>query len=310
MTWRGGIVFVVVLLGLGLITSDVVSGPPDPEGWIYGDTSVSGLSPEEKRKLLGVLEGGQPPKAARLYADYSYPSSLDWRDRYGGDFTTPIKDQGQCGSCVAFAVVASIESRLEVRLNAPNLTPDLSEAHPFFCGCGNCCGLGWWNDLALDYIVEHGVSDEACFPYQIGDPPCSLCPDWQERTVNLTHWVGVEGYDEMKQAIADGGPISVVMEVRADFFGYVSGVYCPGPAPWLLGLHAVEIVGYDDEEGYWIVKNSWGTGWGEDGWFRIGYYFQGDPDEAHCGIRPHGYVPFVDLGLDNKIYLPLLMKGE
>lgn len=286
-------VFLAVLIAI-LLIPDAIAGPPEPEGWIYGETSVSGLSTKEKVSLLGVAEGGQPPRATRLYAEYSYPSKIDWRDRSGRDFTTPIKDQGQCGSCVAFAVVASIESRLEVRLGRPDLNPDLSEADVFYCGCGACCWKGWWNYLALDHIVGHGVSDEACFPYRVGDPPCELCPDREKRTVNLTHWSGVQGHDEMKQAIADDGPISVVMEVRLDFFGYVGGVYCPEGAPWFVGLHAVEIVGYNDEEGYWIVKNSWGTDWGEDGWFRIGYYFRGDPEyNLHCGIRPYGYVPFV-----------------
>lgn len=290
-----------------LLVFEVVGGPPEPEGWIYGETSVSRLSPEEKAGLLGVAEGGQPPKAIRLYAEYSYPSKVDWRDRYGADFTTSVKDQGQCGSCVAFAVVASIESRLEVRLMQPGLNPDLSEAHVFYCGCGACCWRGWWNYEALDHIVEHGVSDEACFPYQIGDPPCELCSDWQERTVNLTHWVGVEGRDGMKQAIADNGPISVVIEVRGDFFGYKSGVYCP-TVPFGGGLHAVEVVGYDDEAGYWIAKNSWGTGWGEEGWFRIGY----DCLSLVPGDRDYGYVPFADaepLVLDNKIYLPFVFKN-
>lgn len=316
MKWRNRIIFILVMLGLGLFTFDASGGPPEPEGWVYGETSVSNLSLEEKARLLGVVDGGQPPKAVRLYAEYSYPSRLDWRDRDGADFTTPIKDQGRCGSCVAFAVTASIESRLEVRLVRPGLNPDLSESHVFYCGCGACCSRGWWNHQALDYILEHGICDEACFPYEIGDPPCKLCSDWGERTVNLTHWVGVQGHDEMKEAIAEGGPISVVMEVYDDFFWYKGGVYCPGKTlPVFAGLHAVEIVGYDDDKGYWIAKNSWGTDWGEDGWFRIGYYFEGDPDSGlHCGIRPHGWVPFVDLDMEPptpkfKLYLPIIMKN-
>jgi len=294
----------VLMFGVVMSASlvfEVFGEPPEPEGWVYGETSVSGLSLEEKASLLGVAEGGQPPKAIRLYAQYSYPPRIDWRDRNGADFTTSIKDQGKCGACSVFAVVASIESRLEIWLIQPRLNPDLSEADVFYCGCGACCGSGWWNYLALDYIVEHGISDEACFPYQTGNPPCELCGDRAIRTVGLSHWVGVGGPDEMKQAIASGGPISVVMDVYLDFFFYKSGIYCP-TVSWLRGAHAVEIVGYDDEAGYWIAKNSWGTDWGEEGWFRIGY---------DCGVWDYGYVPFVDAEppiLDNKSYLPLIVK--
>lgn len=307
MKWHRSIVLALAMLALGVMAPDVASEPPKPERWVYGETSVSGLSLDDKRKLLGVLEGGRPPGATRFAIDYSYPSKVDWRDRFGGDYTTSVKDQGGCGSCVAFAVVASIESRLEVRLNAPGLNPDLSESQAFYCGCGNCCGLGWWNHEALDYIVANGLCDESCFPYIDRDVPCEPCLGWQQKVINLTHWVGVDGPEEMKQAIADDGPISVVMEVRLDFYGYVSGVYCPEGAPWLMGLHAVEIVGYDDEEGYWIVKNSWGADWGEDGWFRIGYRYN---EELHCGIQPYGYVPFVEPPvLDHKRYLPMVGKG-
>lgn len=295
------LVFISGAVILTLLATNVLGGPPEPEGWVYGETSVSGLSPEEKVQLLGVAEGGKPPEATRLYAEYSYPVRVDWRDRDGLDFTTPIKDQGGCGSCVAFAVAASIESRLKIRRGQPYLNTDLSESHIFYCGGSWGCSGGWWNYLALDYIVQQGISDEACFPYQDKDIPCKLCPDWEKRTVNLTHWVRVEGQDEMKQAIVDGGPISVVMEVMLDFFWYKGGVYCP-KVPWLQGLHAVEIVGYDDEVGYWIAKNSWGTAWGEEGWFRIGY---------DCGVWDYGYVPFVDAEppiYDNESYFPMIMK--
>ena len=89
----------------------------------------------------------------------------------------------------------------------------------------------------------------------------------------------------MKQSLADDGPFEALMVVYQDFYSYRSGVY---RHVWgsSVGVHAVAIVGYDDSLGYWIAKNSWGTGWGEAGWFRIAY---GD-----SSIDNYAYVPQVD----------------
>ncbi len=88
----------------------------------------------------------------------------------------------------------------------------------------------------------------------------------------------------MKQALADNGPFLATMRVYSDFFDYGGGVY---QYTWgeLEGGHAVAIVGYNDYQGYWIAKNSWGTGWGEGGWFRIAY--------GECAIDSYAYVPTI-----------------
>jgi uncharacterized repeat protein (TIGR02543 family) len=88
----------------------------------------------------------------------------------------------------------------------------------------------------------------------------------------------------MKQALADGGPFQATMLVYGDFFDYSGGVYRHTYGT-LQGAHAVTIVGYNDSSGYWIAKNSWGTGWGENGWFKIAY--------GQCSIDSYAYVPII-----------------
>jgi len=186
---------------------------------------------------------------------------------------------------VAFGTIAAIESRLEIAAGDPDLNPDLSEAHMFFCGSGRTCGTGWYPSAAMDFARDTGIADEPCYPYTGHDQTCSVCPDWQSRVTETSSWVGITSVADMKQALTDYGPFEVTMVVYTDFFYYAEGIY---QHTWgeIQGAHAVAVVGYDDNEGYWIVKNSWGTNWGENGWFRIAY---GD-----CYIDNYAYVPLVD----------------
>ncbi len=220
-----------------------------------------------------------------LSATYDYPSRVDWRAYGGHDWTTPVRNQASCGSCVAFATVAAMESRLEIALNDPHLNPDLSEAHLFFCGSGSTCGSGWYPSAALDFARDTGVADEACYPYSGQDQVCSVCPDWESRVTRISRWVGITDVSQMRQQLADNGPFEATMVVYTDFFYYTSGVY---EHSWgeRVGAHAVTVVGYDDDERYWIAKNSWGASWGENGWFRIAY--------GECSIDRYAYVPIID----------------
>jgi C1A family cysteine protease len=270
--------------------SDLCLADLQPEGWTAGETSVSRLSEEERAALVGVplevldWEQGQIAQAPpRLSASYSYPSTLDWRDFEGGDWTTPIRNQAGCASCVAFGTIGTIESRLEISTGDPNLNPDLSESHLFFCGGGNCT-YGWWPEGALDFARDTGIVDEACYPYTDQQQTCAPCADWEDRVTQISSWVDMWILDELKQELADNGPVEVVMMIYNDFYYYTGGVY-EHTSGAFAGLHAVTIVGYNDPEGYWIAKNSWGTDWGEDGWFRIAY--------GECDIDSYFYVPIM-----------------
>ena len=251
-------------------------------GWQAGVTSVSELPPEEQLIRLGVIP---PPggfdaviKQSEAYAGVGavtaagLPAAWDLRNINGQNFITPIRDQGGCGSCVAFGTCAAIEGKFRFQRGDPNLAVDLSEAHLFFClgrAQGVTCATGWMPGPAYACAANPGIADEACYPYNTGNTNCSgLCSDWQSRVTKVTgsHSVGAA---DIKAGL-QSGPISACFVVYNDFFSYRSGVYTHVTGG-VAGGHCIAIVGYDDAAGCWICKNSWGTGWGENGFFRIAY---------------------------------------
>jgi C1A family cysteine protease len=241
--------------------------------WQAGDTAISKLPPEEQVLRLGYSPGpGEETLEQRMAASTAnlaavtaaavgYPASYDWRNVGGKNFITPVRDQGGCGSCVAFGTTATVEGTFRVQRGDPNLAVDLSEAHLFYCVAksqGRNCGNGWWVGPALD-AYKNGIVDEPCFPYTAGDQNCNA----------------ITNAADMKTWLSTKGPLATCFSVYNDFFSYHSGVY-KHVTGGLAGGHCVCCIGYDDAQGCWICKNSWGTGWGDAGFFRIAY---GD-----CGI--------------------------
>jgi len=199
------------------------------------------------------------------------PDYFNWRDLNGTDFTTPIKTQGQCPSCEAYGLVAALETIVQYQVGHP-FGCDLSEAHLFFYP-GGTCKWGVNVSHAADYLVEYGVPDEGCFPDPQGsyDPPLNSVPGWENRTVKISEWGWVENNEEeIKSALIEYGPLVICFPVYEDFMYYRRGVY---RHRWgeRTGGHLVALVGYDDNEQCWIVKNSWGEQWGDHGWFKMGY---------------------------------------
>ena len=190
----------LLLVGI-LIISSVSSGSADPRSaqelkliqakisanghsWTANHTSVSDLSLAEKRHRLGLI--WQPAAGFRLPVvnnTATVAPAWDWRNVKGSSWVTPIKDQGGCGSCVAFATVATIESAAEISRSNTKPTPDLSEADLFFGG-GASCSAGWQFERALNRAQSVGIADEACWPY-VGDGPC---PDRANRVTKIASW--------------------------------------------------------------------------------------------------------------------------
>lgn len=220
--------------------------------------------------LLFIFPVLAEPRETRLSADV--PPSFSWRDINGTDFTTPVKNQAPAPTCEAYALIASLETKLQYQVGE-RYNPDLSEAHLYFYA-GGTVAAGYVNIVdAANYLMEHGVPDEGCFPdpHRPFDTPFESLPGWENRTVKISEWGWVEHDEEaMKRALIEHGPLMVCMYFWRDFYYYRGGVY---RHRWgrIAGGHVMAIVGYDDSEQCWVIKNSWGTEWGEDGWVRIAY---------------------------------------
>ncbi len=163
-------------------------------------------------------------------------------------------------------------------LNRPNeisilalQLPNFSEQDLVSCsGAGTCAGGS--PDSAANYAKNNGIVSEDCFPYTAHDDPCVLCSDWVDKLsrINGFGWVTQSWLDNAAvKAALQVGPLSCYMDVYDDFYSYLGGIYEPIGGANLEGGHVVVLVGYSEEENYWICKNSWGTWWGEQGYFKI-----------------------------------------
>ena len=279
----------VFAAGLGIET---LQKAIDEKGckWTAGETSVSNLSDEEFRKMLGGVRVEVEPTEGTKVAAYpvgTVPTSFDWRSN-GGNWITAIKDQGNCGACYAFATLGALEAIIRIASGNASHSIDLSEQYIVSCGpSGNKDGydyggcLGNYLDYTCDFLVNTGAPDESCFTYdstqQSGtEPACAnACADAASRVTKITSysWVNtadpnaIPTPDTLKNVVYIK-PVPVWMMVYEDFQYYTGGVYeyVSGDQQ---GGHFVVIIGWDDSQQCWIGKNSWGTSWGESGYFRI-----------------------------------------
>ncbi|XP_023811589.1 pro-cathepsin H [Oryzias latipes] len=218
-----------------------------------------------------------------------YPDSIDWRKK--GNYITPVKNQGACGSCWTFSTTGCLES---VTAIATGKLLSLSEQQLVDCaqdfnnhGCN-----GGLPSQAFEYIMYNkGLMTEQDYPYTAMEDKCMYKPSLAAAFVKEV--VNVTAYDEMGMvdAVATHNPVSFAFEVTSDFMNYHQGVYtsteCHSTADKV--NHAVLAVGYGQENGtpYWIVKNSWGSKWGMDGYFLI------ERGKNMCGLAACASFPVV-----------------
>ncbi|XP_018021969.1 dipeptidyl peptidase 1, partial [Hyalella azteca] len=207
------------------------------------------------------------------------PKSFDWRNVSGINYVRPVKNQGNCGSCYAFASIGVIESQLLLRSQgSENL--DLSAED--IVGCSRLsqgCDGGFPYLIAGRYGQDMGLVSEKCIPYDNVGGACDHKRD-SCRKIYTTEYRYVGGYfgacneDEMLLALVENGPLAVGIEVQDDFMQYSGGIYhhtglTSAFNPLEETNHAVLLVGYGQNkqgEKYWIIQNSWGTSWGVDGY--------------------------------------------
>lgn len=208
-----------------------------------------------------------------------YASSFDLRDING---LTPVKDQGTCGSCWAFTAVSSLESS---HLLINKETIDISEQQLVNCSPGKGCGGGYY-DLSYNWMLSYdqGLSLENNIPYSGTQNQCSLPPT---STVRLANWntLGFFGtVEQVKNALVTHGAVSAAIFSNNPEFTNHDGKSVIRGYPNAQMDHAVSVVGWDDDKGAWLIKNSWGEFWGDKGFGWVGY--------NACGI---GFFSWADV---------------
>jgi cathepsin L len=258
----------------------------DDSTWTAGWTHLTDRSLDEYHNMRGTMvpDPSHPVRQiTRPVHSYSkkqlksLPESVDWRAK---GWVTDVKDQGQCGSCWAFSAVGAMEGQ---HANVTGKLLSLSEQNLVDCvtTCSGCDG-GWMN-YAMEYVVENnGIDTETGYPYAGVDESCNF----NSSTVGATFYEVVNitqgDTDGLLHALATIGPISVAIDAEEDLMNYQSGIYTSTTCSYQALDHGVTLVGYgttNDGTPFYIIKNSWSTKWGLDGYV---YWNRTDPDM--CGI--------------------------
>ncbi|KAM9722759.1 cathepsin S, ortholog2, tandem duplicate 1 [Menidia menidia] len=253
--------------------------------------AMGDLTPEEIQQMFATLS--PPTHIQRAPSPFfgasgsDVPDTMDWRDK---GYVTKVKYQGACGSCWAFSAAGALEGQLAKKTGK---LVDLSPQNLVDCSSkyGNHGCNGGFMHQAFQYVIDNrGIDSDAGYPYTGRDQQCRYDPRY--RAANCSRYNFLPEGDEvaLKQAVATIGPISVAIDAtRPRFTFYRSGVY-NDPSCSQSVNHAVLAVGYGTLNGqdYWLIKNSWGTTFGDQGYIRMS---RNRNDQ--CGIALYGCYPIM-----------------
>jgi cathepsin L len=267
------------------------------KSWKEGLSKFTLMTEAEKKAFFGRSKGASSagkktlknlrdlPSDFKLREVSELPKNVDWRSK---GIVSPVKDQGHCGSCWAFASTAVIESHVA---KETGLMFDLSVQQMAMCapnpnhcgGSGGCAGST--AELAYDYVTKSsGLYQEYQYSYLSyygKDYDCAIPSGNPVATINGYVQLPLNNYTALMNAIATVGPIAVSVDASA-WSSYESGIFdgCNQKNPDI--DHAVVLVGYGEENGskFWTIRNSWSPGWGEKGYIRIA---RTDDEQNRCG---------------------------
>lgn len=265
----------------------------DSTGFKQGINQFSDMTHEEYKATMLTLKVPKNWRKGKKFipSNEPVPNSVDWRD---SGYVTDVKNQGQCGSCYSFAATGSLEGQWFKKNKKL-----ISESEQQIVDCsgkyGNQgCGGGWYG-AAWDYVKDAGgIEDENSYPYRAYRGYCKF--DESEVVATDSGTIDVEqgSEDALQAAIAEVGPVAVAIDAsHSSFQRYSDGVYYE---PWCGNGesdldHAVLAVGYGNEDGqdYWLVKNSWGDYWGDEGYIKMIRN-----EDNNCGIATAAAYPAMD----------------
>jgi len=241
------------------------------QGTIYGLTQFSDLSAAEFKNtvLMKTLIKNYKAPNQTVPPPGSY-SSIDWVSR---GKTTPVKNQGHCGSCWTFSATETIES---ANIIAGRISSGTALAPQEIVDCdsgGAGCGGGWPAQAMRWVVSKGGLATEASYPYRGYRGSCSR----GRVGATISSVVDVSGYESSVMSALGYCPLSVCVDASA-WQHYSGGILQPSHCGHGID-HAVQLTGYNPGSGgYWIIRNSWGSGWGNGGFIYLRYGYD------TCGI--------------------------
>ena len=216
--------------------------------------------------------------ASSAAADSPPPSAVDWRNRSGLNYITTPQDQGSCNSCWAFAATALIESmvRIEHGVWSKRSEADVHDGVGAACeSVGNAEDtLAWVAGQGAEWLNKPnasapGVADWPCDPYEATQHGYEHCRDRSGRATHIPYFQALGVIEDQKRWLDEYGPVIATFILYADFGSWKpageGSVYKWDEVSKSTGNHLALVVGYDDQRQAWIIKNSWGKGWGKDG---------------------------------------------
>jgi C1A family cysteine protease len=238
---------------------------------VFGVTKFADLTQEEFRQTYLIVDAPEYDVShleeldASAYDDVPTATSFDWRTK---NAVTPVKNQGQCGSCWAFSATENIES---VYFLAGHSIPDLSPQQIVDCDT-TCYGCnGGWPYLAFEYVIPVGQDSESSYPYTARDGTCKYSASNVAAKISSYNKVSNNEHT-IQSTLPNVSPYSICVDA-AKWYLYQGGIMTPSQCGQSVD-HCVQLVGFDASGStpYWIVRNSWGTGWGQQGYIYLEMY--------------------------------------